>query len=210
MIEIGGKKNRILSGVVFAYAIYVSECLFAGIAMAVPYWKTLIRIIYTPGILCLSFIYIVKESPRWQFLNGKTVQALETMELAAKVNKLKVNKQDPANIEAKLKENLSIGDTENKESYIKIFTSKQILLRLLVAAVSRFTSSFVYYGLMINSVFLPGNKYTNFMLSTVMSFPGELISLYLMNKVGRKLPLIIGFIICGAFCVGSSYIPECK
>ncbi|XP_052755091.1 solute carrier family 22 member 3-like [Galleria mellonella] len=207
MIEISGKKYRLLSSVLFSYAIYIGESLFAVLAMFVPYWKTLARIIYTPGILCLSLIFLLRESPRWQLLNNKTDKAIETIRFTAKRNNLKIKDIITESDEVKLKTKLNIGNTEVRESYKKIFTSKQILLRILVGAVSRFTASFVYYGLMVNSVWLPGNKYTNFLLSTVMSFPGELISLYLMNKIGRKLPLMVGFAICGTLCIGSGYVP---
>ncbi|XP_059048699.1 solute carrier family 22 member 3-like [Achroia grisella] len=207
LIEISGKKQRLLSSVLFAYAIYVGESLFAVLAMFIPYWKTLARIIYTPGIVYLALIFFIRESPRWQLLNGKTKEAIETLRLIAKTNNLKINDVVTESDEEKLKSKLNIGETVMKESYKKIFTSKQILKRILVGTVSRFTSSFVYYGLIINAVWLPGNRYTNFLLCTVMSFPGELISLYLMNKIGRKLPLIVGFAVCGALCVGSGYVP---
>ncbi|XP_060804875.1 organic cation transporter protein [Amyelois transitella] len=207
MIEAGGKKNRVLAGVLFAYAIYVGESTFAIAAMFLPYWKSLIRLIYTPIILCLSFIYLMSESPRWQFLNGKTEEAIANIERSAKFNKIQINKQHAGDIEI-LKEKLCIREVEDRESYMKIFTSKEILIRVLVACVTRFTASFVYYGMMIHSVWLPGNKYTNFLLSTVMSFPGELASLYLMNKIGRKLPLIGGFIVCGTLCLASAFIPK--
>ncbi|XP_052755072.1 solute carrier family 22 member 3-like [Galleria mellonella] len=207
MLEISGKKHRLLSSVLFAYAIYLGESLFAVLAMFVPYWKTLARIIYTPGILCLSLIWLITESPRWQLLNGKTDKAIETLRFTAKVNNMKINDVITELDGEKLKTKLNIGKSVATESYKKIFSSKHILIRLLVGVVSRFTASFVYYGLMVNSVWLPGNKYTNFLLSTVMSFPGELISLYLMNKIGRKLPLIVGFTICGMLCIGSGYVP---
>ncbi|XP_053611154.1 organic cation transporter-like protein [Plodia interpunctella] len=205
MIEMGGRNNRVLSGVLFAYAIYVGESGFAIAAMMIPYWRSLIRILYTPIVLCLSLIFVMSESPRWQFLNGKTEEAIANIENSAKMNKIDVNKQ--RDIE-KLKEKLCIRQVGDRESYKKIFTSREILLRLFVASASRFTTSFVYYGLMINSVWLPGNKYMNFVLSTVMSFPGELVSLYLMNRVGRKLPLVIGFIVCGVMCLGSAFVPK--
>lgn len=200
-----------MSGVVFAYSIYLGECIFACIAMFVPYWKTLIHIINGPSILFITYIFLVRESPRWEILNGKIEQAKKTLLIMTDTNKTKINRQELAEIdEAQLKDKFNLRMYEKKEGLKDVVTSKVIMKRLLVAATCRFTSSFVYYGLMINSVYLPGNKYTNFLLSTVMSFPGELVSLYLMNKVGRKLPLMIGYIVCGVLCVGSALVPDSK
>lgn len=206
-----GQSNRIISGVVFAYSIYFGESLFAVIAMFVPYWKTLIHIINGPSIIFISYIFLIRESPRWQILNSKTDAAKETILKIAEMNKIDINKKELAEIDAaKLKDKFNIGSYEKREGYKAIVTSKVIMKRLFVISICRFTSTFVYYGLIINSVFLPGNKYTNFLLSTVMSFPGELLSLYLMNKIGRKVPLMLGYILCGVLCIASGYVPACK
>ncbi|XP_068618080.1 organic cation transporter protein-like [Battus philenor] len=209
MIEIGGKKSRILSGVLFAYAVYLGESLFAGIAMFVPYWKNLIRIINSPAILCVSLIFLLRESPRWQILNGKIAGAKNTLLYVSELNNININKVNLMNMnEEDLKKEFKMENYEHKESYKDIFKSKEIMKRVLVGAFCRFTASFVYYGLMVNSVYLPGNKYTNFMLATVMSYPGELVAMYLMNKVGRKNPLIYGYIFSGLLCAGSGWVPE--
>ncbi|CAK1587221.1 unnamed protein product [Parnassius mnemosyne] len=208
MIEISGK-NRILAGVLFAYAIYMGESIFACIAMFVPYWKDLIRIIYIPPIIFISYIFLLKESPRWLILNGRTEDAKSILLRISKVNNININKQKLENMnEEDLKKQFKIENYEYKETYGDVVKSKEILKRVLVGAFCRFTASFVYYGLMMNSVYLPGNKYTNFMLSTVMSFPGELISMYLMNRIGRKLPIMYGYFICGLLCVASAWTPE--
>ncbi|KPJ10575.1 Solute carrier family 22 member 3 [Papilio machaon] len=209
MIEIGGKKNRVLAGVIFAYAIYVGETLFALIAMFVPYWKNLVLIIYSPAILSILLLFVIKESPRWQLLNNKTKSAKKTLLHVAKINKVNINNEKLLNMnEENLKKEFNIDSYEEKEGLTAIFKSREIIKRSLVAAFCKFTSGFVYYGLMVNSVFLPGNKYTNFMLASVMSYPGELISLYLMNKIGRKFPLIYGYVLSGLLCAACGWIPE--
>ncbi|XP_013179878.1 PREDICTED: solute carrier family 22 member 3-like [Papilio xuthus] len=209
MIEIGGKNNRILAGVIFAYAIYVGETLFALISMYVPYWKNLVMIIYSPAILSILLIFVIKESPRWQLLNNKTKSAKRTLLHVAKVNKVNINNEKLLNMnEENLKKEFNIDSYEEKEGLMAIFKSREMIKRSLVAAFCKFTSGFVYYGLMVNSVYLPGNKYTNFMLASVMSYPGELMSLYLMNKIGRKFPLIYGYLLCGLLCAACGWIPE--
>ncbi|XP_047032407.1 organic cation transporter protein-like [Helicoverpa zea] len=209
LLEIASSKYRLLSGVLFSYAIYIGECLFACIAMFVPYWKTLIRIINGPLIFFITYIFLVYESPRWQIVSGRIDKAKITMKRIAKTNNININYEElEAMTDVELKEKFDINEVQVKEGYGEIFKSKVILMRLLVAASCRFTSSFVYYGLMINSVWLPGDKYVNFLLSTVMSFPGEVISLYLMNKIGRKVPLMAGYIVCSVVCIVSALVPD--
>ncbi|GBP91681.1 Solute carrier family 22 member 1 [Eumeta japonica] len=53
-----------------------------------------------------------------------------------------------------------------------------------------------------------GNKYTNFIISALMSFPGEMMSYFFMSYYGRKYPLMIGFVVCGALCIGLAFVPD--
>ncbi|CAH2044168.1 unnamed protein product, partial [Iphiclides podalirius] len=209
MLEIGGKKSRILSGVLFAYAIYLGETLFALIAMYVPYWKSLIRIIYTPPIFVFVLLFFIEESPRWQILNGQADKAKRTLVHISDFNGVNINRQKLVDMDEEgLRKEFKMENYEHKESYSDVFKSREIMKRVVISAFCKFTVGFVYYGLMVNSVYLPGNKYTNFMLASVMSYPGELVAMYSMNKVGRKLPLICGYITCGLLCAGSAWVPE--
>ncbi|XP_050673925.1 solute carrier family 22 member 3-like isoform X1 [Leptidea sinapis] len=208
MLEIAGK-NRILSGVLFAYAVYMGEAVLACLGMIVAYWKNLLYMLCTPCIVFLSYIFLIKESPRWQVLNGKITDAKKTMIIMSKLNNIDFSMEDMNNISNDNLKNILIGDVkESSEGYIDVIKCKEIMKNLAVAFFCRFSVSFIYYGLIVNSVLLPGNKYTNFLLAACMSFPGELISMYFMNKIGRKKPLTVGFIICGAACVGCGYVPD--
>ncbi|CAH0714208.1 unnamed protein product, partial [Brenthis ino] len=209
MIEIGNTENRMLAGVLFAYAIYMGEALFAIIALLVPYWKYLIHILCTPPLLFLSYIVITHESPRWLILNGKEVQAINVLKRMVKMNKINIKIEDLEKLNKNtLKQAYNISIDGKKEGLKDLFICTESLKRLVVAFVTRIAISYIYYGLVANSVWLPGNKYVYFLLGAIMSFPGELLSLYLMNKIGRKLPLVYGYTFCGLMCVAYGFVPE--
>ncbi|GBP91690.1 Solute carrier family 22 member 1 [Eumeta japonica] len=70
-----------------------------------------------------------------------------------------------------------------------------------------FLESFIGGGLYsVGSVLR--NKYTNFIISALMSFPGEMMSYFFMSYYGRKYPLIIGFVVCGTLCIGLAFAPD--
>lgn len=211
MIEIGGVDNRVLAGVIFSYAVYLGETLFALVAMFLAYWKTLVLIIYSPVITFVLLFFLIKESPRWQLLVNETDKAKHSLLHIAKVNKININKDKLLNMTPEnLRREFKMDTYQKRQSFGAVVRSSEMRKRTLVAGFCKFTSGFVYYGLMVNSVFLPGNKYTNFMLATVMSYPGEFMSLYLMNKYGRKFPLIYGFLLCGVLCSACGAVPEGK
>lgn len=72
-----------------------------------------------------------------------------------------------------------------------------------------FSAAFVYYGLMINSVGLPGSQAGNFALVALSAVPGDFAALFALNRIGRRGTLLAGFLLCGLFCVTMAFIPKC-
>ncbi|RXG58587.1 Organic cation transporter protein, partial [Armadillidium vulgare] len=83
--------------------------------------------------------------------------------------------------------------TEAKSVLIKVaranhkqFEDKDVdILSWLV----RMVNSGVYYGLSLNTSDLGGNDYINFMISGAVEIPGLLFACFIIEKVGRKMPL---------------------
>ncbi|XP_052740891.1 organic cation transporter protein [Bicyclus anynana] len=209
LIEVGGESQRVLAGFIFSYAIYVGEVIFAFIALTLKYWKTLILVVYTPMVLFLAYIFVLKESTRWQLLRGKTEEAKDTLKLIAKLNKLNLTSEEITQIsDEDLRFKFNIVIQKERESFKDILVSREIMLRLIITSFCFFTSSFVYYGLAVHAVLLPGNKYMNFVLSSVASFPGDLIALYVFKKYGRKISLQCGYVISAIFLIAQTYTPD--
>lgn len=211
VIEVGGETKRVITGVIFSYATYCGEVIYAFIAMGLQYWKSIVLVAYSPLILFIFYIFIIRESTRWQMLRGKMSEAKSTFKSIAKINKLKVSSKQIEDInEEDLRKKFDVEIQKENESFAQILGSKEIMIRLLVTSVCFFASGFIYCGLMVHSVYLPGNKYTNFALSSLTSFPGDLLAYYSFNAVGRKITLQCGFFATAIFTIAQAYTPECK
>lgn len=211
VIELGGESKRVSAGVIFSYAVYVGEVTFAFTAMGLKYWKSLILVVYTPMVLFVFYIFCLKESTRWQMLRGRTQQAKETYKSIAKLNKLEITANEIEDMsEDELRSKLNVQIQKEKETIKDILGSKEIMVRLAVTSFCFFTSSFLYYGSMVHSVLLPGNKYTNFVLASVTSFPGDLIAYYTFNRFGRRITLQWGYFGSAVFLIAQTYAPACK
>lgn len=211
MIEVGGESKRVSAGVIFSYAVYVGEVCFAFIAMGLKYWKLLIIVVYSPLILFSLYIFILRESTRWQMLRGKMDEAKETLKMITRANKLEVTEHEideTSNEDLRFQFNVVI--QKEKERMRDILASKEIMIRLLVTSFCFFASSFIYYGMAVHAVLLPGNKYTNFVLASLSSFPGDLIALFTFNRYGRKVSLQCGYIASAIFLLAQTYSPDCK
>nr|XP_053604733.1 organic cation transporter protein-like isoform X2 [Plodia interpunctella] len=137
MLEVGGETKRILTTVIFSYAVYIGEILFAVEAMFLKHWKSLTLVVYTPMIVFILYFPILRESMRWQLLRGKTSEVKETFKKIVNINKINVT---PAEIDAlsdeeiRLKFNVTL-QTE-KEKFKEIIASKEIMKRVGVANLS--------------------------------------------------------------------------
>ncbi|CAH2047420.1 unnamed protein product, partial [Iphiclides podalirius] len=211
LIEVGGETKRVSAGVIFSYAVYVGEVLFAFIAMGLKYWKTLILVVYTPMILFLAYGFLLRESTRWQMLRGRMDEAKETLKAIARANKLDVTSKEITDIsDGELRMRFNVAVQKEKEKMKDILNSKEIMIRVCVTSVCFFSSSFIYYGMAVHSVLLPGNKYTNFVLTSITSFPGDLLAYYTFNKFGRRISLQCGYIVSAIFLMAQTFIPNDK
>ncbi|CAG4966673.1 unnamed protein product [Colias eurytheme] len=208
MIETANKKYRLLGGVLFGYFIYTGEVIFACLAMGIPYWKNLLYAVYAPAILFLLYIPISKETLRWLIIHEKVDEARSLIKTIVKMNKVDINPKDIDKMDLEtMKIACEVETIEIREGYREAFKSPELVKRYLIGTFCRFTVVFVYYGLTVNSVGLPGDKNMNFLLTSLISYPGDLLCLLLMNRFGRKVPLICGYALCGVTCILVAFVP---
>ena len=74
----------------------------------------------------------------------------------------------------------------------------------------RFVNSFVYYGLTFAASDLVGGPYVNLFLSGLVEFVGFLPAIFMLDRIGRRLPLASMLIFAGLACVIIAVIPEGK
>lgn len=211
VIEVGGETKRVFTGVIFSYAVYVGEVLYAFIAMGFIHWKSIILAVYVPMVIFFSYVLILRESTRWQMLRGKMDEAKATLKLVAKFNKTNVTAAEIENADSKvIRAIFNVEEQKEKESIKVILNSKEIMTRFAVTAFCFFTSSFLYYGALIYSVLLPGDKYMNFIMVALASFPGDLLAYFAFEKFGRKVTLQYGYLFSATFLIAQNYCPNCK
>ncbi|CAG5019124.1 unnamed protein product [Parnassius apollo] len=170
-------------------------------AWLIPYWRTLLQVLYAPAILFFLYKYALDESPRWLLIKGHNDRAVEILEKAAKKNKLQLDKNALDKLSCE----------NNKEAeFLDIikstFKSKLLRRRFFVCLVWWTTSTFVNYGLTINSVSLQGNKYLNYALLSSVDIPGIFIIGYILIKFKRKLPLTCCFFAAAVLCVSQPFV----
>ncbi|XP_049865277.1 solute carrier family 22 member 3-like [Pectinophora gossypiella] len=202
-IEMVPSDKRLLFQMLCSYGYTLGSLTLPLMAWLVPYWRNLLRVIFTPAVFFLFYIFLLDESPRWLLSKGKKDEAIAILEKAAKKNKVKLDRNALDNLSYE----------ENKGvNFIQLlkdtFTSPALLKRFFICLSWWTTSTFVNYGMTINSVSLQGNKYINFALITVVDIPGNLIITYLLIRFKRKVPLIFSFVFAAILCLSQPFVPS--
>lgn len=213
-MELMGPKYRVAGGVVMNTFFAVGQVTLALIAWAVPNWRHLTLTIYLPQLITISFYWLISESVRWYLSKGRYEEAEMVLKNVARINKRQLSEKslqelrDNAKEESK-KQSLE-AELKSKEPWLieLVFRHKPILLRCCVSPVWWITTTFIYYGLSINSINLTGNRYLNYVTVSAVEIPGFWIAFALLGVVGRKPVLIGAFWTCAACQIAFIFIPS--
>ncbi|XP_076443256.1 organic cation transporter protein-like [Babylonia areolata] len=89
-------------------------------------------------------------------------------------------------------------DEVQKYSTLDIFRSKLMLKTTIVIAFLWITNSVTYYGLMMTSSSVAGNRFLNFFLQALMELPAYITVFFCLRRFGRRN------VICGFLCIAAT------
>ncbi|XP_013399619.1 organic cation transporter protein-like [Lingula anatina] len=72
----------------------------------------------------------------------------------------------------------------------------------------RLVNALVYYGLSYGTQDLGGNLYLNFTLMGMADIPGQLLALFILDRIGRRKILLIFMVFGGLACIVAVLIPK--
>jgi len=201
-VELVGPSWRVFCGVVIEFFFVGGELLLAVLAWWLREWRKLQLAAVAPGILFLSYFFLLPKSVRWLVQKGRHREAHAAIVKVAKGN----SKDEIAQGELQLYRVSSSGPQE-KESLSDLYRSPTLRNRLLNVNFNWVVITLVYYGLSMNASSLAGDVFTNFTLLSVAEFPGYLLSYLGMCLVGRRATLAASLLIGGLACLAASLTP---
>lgn len=207
--ELVGSKFRVATSATMSSMFAFGQALLGGIAAAVHEWRKLTMTLFIPVFSLLSYYWIATESHRWLLSKNRNDEAKTVLEKAARLNGKKIS-DNAMNILLTSIPRLSNEkkDVNSKPLFIRVIKSPVMLRRCCTTPVYWIATTFIYYGLSINSVSLSGNMYLNYVLTTLIEIPGYFTAYLILDKIGRKVTLFCGFILCSLCCFAFSFIPN--
>ncbi|XP_018353872.1 PREDICTED: solute carrier family 22 member 5-like isoform X2 [Trachymyrmex septentrionalis] len=210
-LETARKKNRVFGSTIICCMFAVGEILLGLIASWLRSWRTLLRVIYGPGLLAVFLPVLIPESIRWLLTKDEHEKVEKIYRKMARMNGLPVtdeaiNTFKEINVDKEETKSKLVTSDERKP-IVQVLHSSVILIRLLICSFCWLTNTFVYYGLSLNSVAFAGDKYINFVLVAVVEIPAYCLAWVLTDHIGRKPTLSGSFLLSGAFCLAIQFIP---
>lgn len=182
-MELVGSKYRTVCGITFQAVFAAGIMLVAGWGAFIPDRQTLQIVYGLHSCLLIAHWWIMDESPRWLWMQGRTKEAINIVARALKMN------GEPTLDKAyySSKASGSVIKTEAPSGNVSdLFKTPNLRKKTLNVCLNWFANSLVYYGLSLGVGSLPGNPFLILFINAVVEIPSYIIVIILLDKLGRR------------------------
>ncbi|KZC13133.1 PREDICTED: organic cation transporter protein [Dufourea novaeangliae] len=204
-MELVGASKRTVCGVMFQLAFAVGFMLVAvwGAIIKDRMW---LQIVYgLHSALLIGHWWLMDESPRWLWAQGRVSEALVIVRKGLKMNGNNVD-IDAAKLisEAKVRH---VRHEDRSYGALDLVRTPNLRKKTLNVCLNWFANSIVYYGLSLNAGNLVGNPFLMLFLSGLVEIPSYVLMCCLMDRTGRRCILSTFMLIGGLCCIIASSVP---
>lgn len=227
-IESSTPARRVFVGTLLSAVFSFSQVVCGALAAYVPHFRKLLRLLFVPNFVLLTFVWLVPESVRWLLTQNRVTEARTILQQAAAMNGRPLS----ARANAALAKN-SFGTAGHKQlatgvdggllkkkpfdeesrlptqsvqhPFAAAMRSRLLVVRLFNCLFAWFATSFVYYGMNVTSVTLGGSKYVNFALVNLVELPAIFLAYTLMERIGRRRVLNVFLCAGSAACIATHF-----
>lgn len=203
-LELVNKESRLYAGTVVMLFFSAGYIVMGGFAYFIHDWRWLQAALTIPGLIFLSYWWLIPESARWLLANNKKDEAIEQIKYVAKANKLVVPREILDKLDADSRED---DRDARKPSLFDLFKHPNLRNKSFLIFFNWFVISGAYYGLSWSTNNLGGNKLLNFVISGVVEFPACFFLILTLNRWGRKIIVAGSMVFGGAMLLFSLVIP---
>ncbi|XP_010013302.1 PREDICTED: solute carrier family 22 member 15-like, partial [Nestor notabilis] len=201
--EYVGKSFWSFTGSLTNLTFAVGIAVYALLGYCVREWRYLALVSNTLGVIFLLLSFMLPESPRWLYSQGKTAEAEEVLQYIALGN-------GKERLNLKLKPSAgTLRKDEPASGILNLVKHPVLRWRTVVLMYIWYVCSFVYYGLTLNAGELRGNLYLNVALSGLVEVPAFPLCMFFVEKSwsGRRKTMTCFLIFAGFACIFTTFLP---
>ncbi|GFT30652.1 organic cation transporter 1 [Nephila pilipes] len=177
-------------------------CLLPMIAWASRSWVIISALNSSCAAILFLWGSLIPESPMWLVSQGQYRKATDILKKISYFNGKKAHQDD------RLLERIQNFGNEyqrkvaaNKNvSTRDFFTYPTLRKRFVCLAICWMMNTIPYAGLQMNTRFVPGNKFVNFFLASLVEIPAHFGTWFCIAYFGRRWNLLTAFIIATVSC----------
>ncbi|CAG9772657.1 unnamed protein product [Ceutorhynchus assimilis] len=216
-MELVTAEDRNIGNTAISCVYALGQVILGVIAWMTPDWRTMIRILYFPGLLSILIWIFLPESIRWLLSKNKLQQAGDALRNIAKINDKVLSREDLESLKKMFKVNgISLEETEAQKaenegsvaSFWSVLKNPVLLVRTIHCSMTWICCTFVFYGLTINSVNISENIHLSFIFAAMAETPGYVIYYYANERSGRRKLMFYSLVLGGAFCLAVGFLPD--
>ncbi|XP_057281356.1 solute carrier family 22 member 6-A-like [Pezoporus wallicus] len=199
--------HRAITVAITGFAYTLGQILLAGVAFAVPHWRSLQLTVSLPFFGFLLYSWWLAESARWLVLSGKAEAAVKVLQRVAGINgrKEEGEKITVEILRSHMKEELA----GLKASYtISDLVRTPVIRRIFFClSIVWFSISFSYYGLAMDLQNFGVSIYLIQVIFGAVDFPAKVVVTISLSYVGRRLSLAVALFLAGLAIIANIFVP---
>ncbi|XP_014250926.1 organic cation transporter protein [Cimex lectularius] len=204
-MELVGPTKRTICGITFQATFAVGIMLVAFWGYLISNYVTLQMVYGLHSLLLIGHWWLMDESPRWLWSRGKISQSVDIVAKAVKMNTGETIEKSYFISRGKAKSHQSKLETAGlRDMFRKPFMRK----KTLNLSLNWFANSLAYYSLSLNVGVLEGNPFLILFVMGLIEIPGYLLTMYLLDKTGRRCSICSFMIIGATACLITAVLPS--
>uniref|UniRef100_T1HI94 MFS domain-containing protein n=3 Tax=Rhodnius TaxID=13248 RepID=T1HI94_RHOPR len=203
-MELVGPSKRTVCGISFQAVFAIGIMLVAVWGFLITNHVTLQLVYGLHSLLLIGHWWLIDESPRWLWAQGRVAESVDIVARAVKLN---------GSPEIDKAHFVSVGKAKTRTAHGKsatiadMFKTPYLRQKTLNLSLNWFANSLAYYGLSLNTGSLEGNPYFVLFIMGLVELPSYFLTIVLLDKTGRRF-LICSFMIIGSIaCLATAVIP---
>ncbi|KAJ8681951.1 hypothetical protein QAD02_017743 [Eretmocerus hayati] len=206
-MELVGASKRTVCGLMFQLAFAVGFMLVAVWGSIISNDRFWLQIVYgLHGAALLGHWWLMDESPRWLWAQGRISEALKIVQKALRMNGSQVI-LDTQRYLSKSKVKVVEGE-DTSYSAFDLLKTPNLRNKTLNVCLNWFANSIAYYGLALSSGNLIGNPHLMMFFSAFVEIPSYLFVIFVLDRTGRRSLISTLMLIGGICCITAPAIPE--
>ena len=208
-MELVGPSKRTICGMMFQLAFACGFMVVGGWGAVVKnrMWLQVVYGLHS-GLL-IGHWWLMDESPRWLWAQGRAKEAVEIVQKALKMNKNNIELDKAKYVSRNSARQASREPGSGIYGASDLFKTPNLRKKSLNVCLNWFANSIVYYGLSLSSgSLIAGNPYLMLFLSGLVEVPSYIFASFTMDRVGRRCLVSTFMLIGGICCISATAIPR--